>query len=339
MSDLISILMPVFNAAPWLGECLRSIRHQSWTNWELIAVDDHSTDGSLDLLKQTAEKETRMKVFQNRTKGIIPALQLALEKSAGNCITRMDADDVMAPQKLALLHQCLSAKGPGYVATGRVRYFSKGPLGDGYRRYEQWLNQLCENHNHYDDIYRECVIPSPCWMTYRDDLLHCGAFDADRYPEDYDLCFRFYQNGLKVACAKNFTGSATMVLHHWRDHPGRASRTNPTYADHRYLDLKLYWFLQLDYTPERPLVLWGAGKKGKLISRKLKQAAIPFFWVTNNLRKQGVEINGIPLTSYSIITTLSRPQVVAAVAAPVDQQWIKTYWEGLQKEGDIWFFC
>ena len=95
--------MPVRNASKYLDECLQSIINQTEEKWELLAVDDHSSDESLDLLKTYAAKDHRVKVYKNNGKGIIPALRLAFENSLGNLITRMDADDIMLPQKLELL--------------------------------------------------------------------------------------------------------------------------------------------------------------------------------------------------------------------------------------------
>ncbi|HHS95719.1 MAG TPA: glycosyltransferase [Phaeodactylibacter sp.] len=328
----VSILMPVYNAAPWLAACIESILAQSFQDWELIAIDDFSTDGSLHILQDFAKASPRIKVYSNKEKGIIAALRLAFTHSKGEYITRMDADDRMAPHKLFLLVKCLLAKGRGYVATGLVKYFSEQALGEGYRRYEEWLNTLCKANNHYRDIYRECVIPSPCWMVHREDLLHCGAYLPNRYPEDYDLCFRFYQSSLQILCVKE-------VLHFWRDHPQRSSRTDPNYASTNYFDLKLYWFLQIDRRKERPLLLWGAGKKGKEIARSLIAQAIPFTWLSNNPRKVGLQIYGIPIVSFTEITQQPLPQIIVAVSAPNEQNEIRNYWETLGEPGDLYFFC
>ncbi len=332
MPSTISILLPVFNAAPWLRECMDSILQQTNSNWELLAINDQSTDDSLAILNLFAQADPRIKVFTTKDKGIIPALRLAFAKSKGQFITRMDADDVMAPEKLEQLQDCLSANGPGYVATGWVKYISTATLGEGYKRYEQWLNDLCKENTHYNDIYRECVLPSPCWMTHREDLIACGAFDVDRYPEDYDLCFRFYEKGLKIT-------SVNELLHFWRDHPERTSRNSPTYANQEYFDLKMPWFLKLDYDAARPLVLWGTGKKGKVLAKKLIAAKIPFVWVTNNVRKIGVNIYGQMVTTHLQIANLENPQVIVAVSSPDDQEEISAFWNKLKISGDLYFFC
>ena len=99
-SPQISILMPVKNADQFLEECLNSIVQQSFSDWELIAIDDHSTDSSYEILGEYQKKDGRIKVFKNQKNGIIHALRGALERSNGSYITRMDADDIMANIKL-----------------------------------------------------------------------------------------------------------------------------------------------------------------------------------------------------------------------------------------------
>ena len=330
----VSILMPVFNAAPYLEKCLNSIIGQSHQEWELIAVNDHSTDESWEKLCLLQSKDSRVKVFQNPGKGIIHALRFALRQSHGQWITRMDADDIMATEKIASLYQKLQSAGPGYLATGMVAYFSDQQLGEGYRHYAQWLNQLNLNQQHYQHIYRECVIPSPCWMIAREDLLKVDAFETDRYPEDYDLCFRFYEHQIKVI-------SSHHVLHYWRDHGDRASRNQEVYADNFFMPLKLDYFLKLDYHSDSSLVIWGAGKKGKRIARWLQAKKVPFHWVCNNPNKWGHQIYDCRLYPPEKIHALGKVQVIVAVASPDGQEEIRQFasQNNLENARDIFFFC
>lgn len=331
---LISILMPVYNTASFLEDCLDSILAQEEQDWELLAVNDGSTDQSGSILQKYAQRDPRIKVFTNDGKGIITALRLALQQSSGSLITRMDSDDRMSPQKLNLLRAHLLQAGKGYLATGLVDYFSSQTLGDGYRRYQTWLNQLTLTSDNYSDIYKECVLPSPCWMCHREDLLACGAFDPDSYPEDYDLCFRFYKKKLQVI-------GIPQVLHYWRDYPARTSRTDPNYADQYYLDLKMRYFLEIDYEKGKNLFLWGAGKKGKYLAKRLQAKQIPFRWLTNNPRKIGHDIYGIKLEDVVGLNAVQQPQIILSVAGPEDQKEILDFMAQRQwKKGiDFFAFC
>jgi len=326
--------MPVKNTANFLPDCLNSILQQTEKGWELIAVNDHSTDDSLTILETFAKKDKRIKVFTNIGSGIIDALRLAYQQSQGALITRMDSDDIMLPEKLAILKQQLTSNGPGHLATGLVQYFSAEGIGEGYQKYQNWLNELTLKGNNFQDLYKECVIPSPCWMVYRTDLEKCEAFRPNRYPEDYDLCFRFYEHGLQVL-------PNDQVLHQWRDYSNRTSRTDKNYADNRFLAIKVHYFLKLTRDKNRPLVIWGAGRKGKLIARLLIEQKIDFHWVCNNERKIGKDIYGQLLLPFNAIKKIKQPQLIISVAGDLAQQEILRY---LQKEQfqtgkDYYFFC
>lgn len=333
-NPLISILIPFKNTAIFLSECLNSIKDQTYTNWEVIAIDDRSTDNSLQLVQDFARNDQRIRVFKNSGVGIIEALRLAYDKSQGDFITRMDSDDHMALEKLLVLARGLQTYGRGHLAVGQVHYFSERGISNGYARYEKWLNELTATGTNYAEIYKECVIPSPCWMAYRTDLDLCGAFEPNRYPEDYDLTFRFYEKGLKcIPC--------NTILHHWRDYDTRTSRTSEHYAQNYFLDIKLHYFLKLDREISRPLVIWGAGNKGKAIAKGLQNAQIDFVWLCDNPNKIGKSIYDQDLQHYSLLEQIEHPQSIITVANTTAQKEIGDYLRQLEQKPmtDYFFFC
>ncbi|MEO8772990.1 MAG: glycosyltransferase [Gelidibacter sp.] len=331
---MISILTPFKNSSQFLTACLKSIINQTYSHWELLIVDDHSTDDSYALVASFAQKDKRIKLLKNTGKGIIDALNLAFKNSSGQLITRMDSDDIMGSDKLKIMSEDLKTHGKGFLALGMVNYFHEGTLGEGYSNYEKWLNNLTKTGTNYTEIYKECVIPSPCWMIHRQDLVVCGAFDHTTYPEDYDLAFRFYKHGLKCIPSGH-------VLHHWRDYDTRTSRTDENYADNRFLKLKMNYFMELDYDFSRPLVLWGAGFKGKFSAKLLKKNKVPFIWICNNPKKIGKHIYTIELDSIASLSELIAPQVIITVANKTAQKKIRNILENQQlvKAHDYFFFC
>ena len=326
--------MPVKNAGQYLEECLQSIINQTELNWELIAVNDHSSDNTEAILSQFAELDNRISFLDNDGNGIIDALKLAYSKSKGELITRMDADDIMMPQKLEVLKSNLLKLGEGYLATGLVKYFSDGILGDGYRYYQDWLNGMTLMGDNYMEIYKECVIPSPCWMLYREDFEACGGFNRDTYPEDYDLVFRFYESRLKVIpCDK--------VLHQWRDYANRSSRTSEHYADNTFLQLKCHYFLKLDHDKSRPLIIWGAGKKAKEVIKNFKSNGIQLNWMCNNPNKIGKKIYNLLILEDKDFSQYKNPQIIVTIANRDQQNGIKKRLQDqhLKPLEDYFFFC
>lgn len=331
---LISILTPFKNSERYIGDCLDSIINQTYSNWELIIVDDGSKDNSYDIVKSYATKDSRIKLMKNPGSGIIEALRHAYNHSLGDMVTRMDSDDIMSDNKLEVLSGDLQRYGKGHVAVGQVRYFAEDGVGPGYKSYENWLNTLTSKGNNYSEIYKECVIPSPCWMMYREDLDKVNAFNPNDYPEDYDLTFRCYEHNMKcIPCGQ--------VIHYWRDYPTRTSRTHEHYAMNYFLDIKLEYFLKLDFDSTRPLAIWGAGYKGKQIAKKLVTNNIDFHWICDNPKKIGKNIYGKTLVEFSYLSKLNSPQSIITVANADAQTEIRLYLakHNMSPMNDYFFFC
>ncbi|MFT4055012.1 MAG: glycosyltransferase [Novosphingobium sp.] len=98
----VSVILPCFNGEAFLREAVQSILDQTFTDFELIIVDDGSTDGSPTLLARIAQEDERIRVVRQPNGGIVAALNTAIDHSRGEYIARMDADDVSFPQRLAL---------------------------------------------------------------------------------------------------------------------------------------------------------------------------------------------------------------------------------------------
>ncbi len=328
--DKISIVMPVRNGLPYLEDCLQSILSQTWTDWELIIVNDHSTDNTLTLLQEISLRDQRIQWYNNEEIGITPALIKASTYCTGNMISRMDADDIMPIDKLENLHQLLKNEEQGTVVTGMVKYFSSENLGEGYRKYEAWLNNLSSKQIHYSEIYKECCVASANWLMYMDDFERCGGFNVKMYPEDYSLVFEWRRMGYKILATKHIT-------HLWRDHLMRASRNDDNYKNNTFAPLKVSYFLDQDWNKNKQLILWGAGPKGKLIAKQLVKRNILFRWICNNPNKIGQNIYNVELETVDILKAIPSSQVIVAVSQRKTKETILNTLENHNHQS--FFFC
>ncbi|MBK8925577.1 MAG: glycosyltransferase family 2 protein [Crocinitomicaceae bacterium] len=270
-TPLISILMPARNAEKYIRECLLSIQPQSYQHFELIVVDDFSTDNTYDIIGKFAQDDHRIILLQNKTKGIIPALKHAFENSKGEFITRMDADDLMPQNKLELLLE-VARQNKKYIATGFVSYFSEAPITEGYQRYEAWINSLINHEDYIANIYRECIIASPNWMVNRACFDQDICWDDIQYPEDYDLVFQWHCHGYIFKHCNQLT-------HLWREHESRTSHHDNNYQQESFFTLKTIYFIQNECSKNSTQIqLIGKGKKGKLVSRILTEQNRSFIW-------------------------------------------------------------
>lgn len=321
--------MPMRNAMPFLNECIDSIINQSISNWELVVVNDHSTDDSEAIMQAYAKQDGRITILNAKGKGIIDALKQAYTHTSGQFITRMDADDIMPQKKLELFLEKLYHL-PSAVVTGKIKYIGEN-LREGYIKYESWMNGLMEKHSHYDEVYRECVIPSPAWMIERSLFESIGGFNSDIYPEDYDLTLRFYANKIPIVAVQE-------VIHIWRDYQERTSRNDPNYAFNAFEVLKTDYFLKTDYTAHKILVLWGGGKKGKNIAVLLQKHGIEFVWACNNPKKIGQDIYNQTMADIdTVFKNTINYQTIIAVAQPEEQVLIKETLSQLPNVCPFWF--
>lgn len=185
----VSIIMAVHNESGHLENALLSIQQQDFQDWELIIVDDASSDDSYAIINKFSEEDPRIKPMRNlRNLGLAASLNRALAGSEGALIARMDGDDQCFLNRLSLQvsflqkNQAVDVLGAGAINvtdSGRI-------LGEIYRR---------ELH---DDlvvaIYRENPFIHPTIIARRKFFVELGGYDESlRRAQDYDLWLRGYQ--------------------------------------------------------------------------------------------------------------------------------------------------
>lgn len=104
-NNLISIIMPVYNTEDYVGRTIKNIQNQSYSNWELIAIDDGSTDNSGYILDQVSRADYRIKVIHTDNQGVSKARNIGIEHSKGKYIFFFDSDDIFSN---LILEECIS---------------------------------------------------------------------------------------------------------------------------------------------------------------------------------------------------------------------------------------
>ncbi len=289
--------MPVKNAGRFLEECVSSIIEQSYTDWELIAVDDHSKDISFELIQQFAMNDSRIRLVKNNGDGIIDAFTQAFKLSSGDLISRMDADDVMPRGKLEKLISLVSDK---IVATGKVRYFSEDEVSEGYLRYENWLNSL-NDKDHIKHIYRECTVASPNWLIKRDFFENEFDWAEWNYPEDYDLLFHWKKAGYEIRMLDS-------VTHFWREHENRISRNSLRYQQESFFELKTNWFIDFELEIGEEVQLIGSEKKAFLVAMGLRSRAVNFTQFSYKAKVNFFDLDNLNPELKTILTNWPKDQ-------------------------------
>ncbi len=329
---LVSILLPVFDAESTLPACLESIRRQRETRFECIVVDDGSRDGSAGIIRELARRDPRFRLLERPHAGIVPALDAGLAACGAPLVARMDADDWMHRDRLAL--QCAALDdNPDWAGVGaRVRIFPRRHLTEGRRRYESWLNGIGTPDQVRAEAFVECPIAHPTLTVRRAVLSRLGYRDAG-WAEDYDLVLRMLAEGESL-------GVVPRRLLGWRDEATRLSRTDPRYALERFTACKAAHLAGGLLAASDEYLLWGYGDTGRSLRRALlAHGKQPSHIVELHPGRLGQRIHGAPVIPPEALDGVPRRPLVASVAGLDARTRIRKALERLGRREGVDFVC
>lgn len=307
----LSIVMPFRNAACTLAEAVETVRQQSFADYELVAVNDRSSDESAALLGRLARRDDRIRILHTETAGIAGALNTGLRRARAEIVVRMDADDLMLQGRLQAHWAHLSARPHLTLSAARVKAFPSASLQAGLLEYLRWQNQVLSAEDIAREIYVESPFAHPAVAYRRQAILDIGGYLDGEFPEDYDLWLRLHHGGAVME-------KLPRMLMAWRDHDRRLTRCDPRYARSAFDALRAR-FLTRDprlHQHGRPLWIWGAGRRTRRRADHLQSHGMrPAAWVDIDPRKIGNRIDGIPVNAPSAVwrSTAQRPFILGYV--------------------------
>jgi glycosyltransferase involved in cell wall biosynthesis len=247
--------MPVRNAEATIVSAVDSIRCQTFTDWELIAVDDSSTDDTPNVLRRLTNEDTRIQLLRPSARGIVAALNQGANAAKGEFIARMDADDISAPERLAEQINWLE-RHPNIGVVGCLVKFGGDPSANrGYALHVDWLNQLVAPEDIALNRFVESPHAHPTVMFRRELPERHGGYREGNFPEDYELWLRWLEAGVRMAKVPH-------VLVTWTDSPQRLSRVDPRYEPKAFYAVKAKYLAgAVERTRAgRSVWIWGAGR-------------------------------------------------------------------------------
>lgn len=290
----ISVVMPFRDAAATLPECLDSIAAQTYERFEVVAVDDGSTDASAELVRRQADVDSRLRLVQPGRVGLVAALNLGVELAASPLIARMDADDLMLPTRLAEQAVYLADHPDVDLVAAQVELFPAEEIAAGYREYVRWQNDCLTPEQIAGNIYVESPLAHPSVMIRKAVLERLGGYRHGDFPEDYELWLRMHAAGCRMA-------KLPQILLQWRESAARTSRVDPRY-DRAAFDRLRASYLACDrwlcaaQANGRPIIIWGAGRKTRQrVQLLFEQGVQAAGWIDINPRKIGKVIAGLPV--------------------------------------------
>ncbi len=268
---LVSVVLPVHNGAQTIERAIASILSQTFRDWELVVVDDGSTDHTSKILKSI--RDPRVKIFSIPHSGIAKVLNYGIRLSRGLYIARMDADDISLAQRLERQADFLEKNEHIGLVSCKVEHVGDTKRQYGYHHYVAWTNGLISTEDMRRARFQDAPFSHPSVMFRKSIFFKHGGYSEASTPEDFELWLRWYHKGVQMA-------KIPEVLLKWYDMDQRLSRTSPNYYSENFFKIKAkYLMLWLDSKKryERVLVFGS----GRIVNKRLR-----------SFQKLGIGING-----------------------------------------------
>ena len=238
---MVSIILPVFNAERFLSQCLDSILRQTYQDWELIAIDDGSKDGSMEILKSYEKRDHRIHIISKKNEGVSIARNIALKHAHGDYIYFVDSDDIVMPEGLMILVKAMESSKATFVKSdflpideqGKQVFINKKQVIR--RRYD---GKVMDSEKFFKKILMKEYFLWTC--LFRKDIIvkkniqfipHCRLMEDAAFVADYllysdrnvykDACVYGYRKyeGTVSAVNKDYTEDMMLIKKHLLEFP------------------------------------------------------------------------------------------------------------------------
>ena len=195
----ISVIMSVYNGEEYLREAVESVMNQTFSDWELIVINDCSTDSTASILEELSAKDSRVKVYPNEVNLRLPkSLNRAMTFASGKYIARMDADDICVPSRLAKQYEFMEKNPDIALASCKFMTLKKEGIASGG----------CGGRVDDDSLRARLLFTNPILhpgIIARAEVIKSLQYDPSfTCTEDMELWTRFALNGHKMAIQEEY---------------------------------------------------------------------------------------------------------------------------------------
>ncbi len=266
----ISLILPFYNAEDTLEAAIKSILNQSLNDFEILLIDNNSTDNSTNIAQKLALTDLRIQLLFETKQGVANAMNCGLKKARGKFLARMDADDIAHPNRLEKQVAYLKKNTEiGFVGS-EVEYVPHNKNTAGFSRFVDWANSFHTPEEIELNRFIEIPIVNPT-ILFRRELFekYGGCFDGD-FPEDYEMQLRYLNAGVKMA-------KLPEQLLEWHDYSSRLTRCDERYSTEAFFRVKAKYFNSWSVinNPFHPNIwVWGAGRKTRQRAKFLENMGL-----------------------------------------------------------------
>ncbi|MEQ8927042.1 MAG: glycosyltransferase [Fulvivirga sp.] len=255
MKPLLTVVLPVYNAGKTIRKAISSILNQTFKEFELIIINDGSTDDTLSAIRSF--NDDRIRLYSTPNRGVAKAANFAMKLAQTNLIARMDADDEALLDRLQLQYGYLQHNTDVEVVSGLVQYGGNRLKNLGYALHVDRINELITHEQMFNRRFEDLPVANPSVMFCKSLIEKFGGYNEMNVPEDYELFLRWMSMGVKFSKLNH-----NLLI--WNDLETRITRTHSDYSEANFDQTKALYltnYLKNTYKTIPELWVWGAGRK------------------------------------------------------------------------------
>ncbi len=289
---LVSVILPFYNAKHTLTRAIESIIAQTFSDWELLLINNNSDRESVLIAEKFASEDVKIQLYNEPNQGIAFAINTGLRNAKGRLISRMDADDISYKSRLQKQAKFLQEHHRIDVVSCQADFHSDCNKSTGFELFVQWQNQILTPEDHFLNRFIESPLAHPTIMFRKRLIEQYGYYLTDSVPEDYELWLRWMSHGV------HFQKIAEPLLL-WNDHSHRLSRTHNNYSEeafHHIRGLYLSQWIMENVDNSRKIVICGSSINIRRKSALLEKYGVSPFGFTDVKEPGAGSLNFIPLS-------------------------------------------
>lgn len=252
MGKLVSVIMPAFNAEKHISESIESVIAQTYKNWELVIVDDGSTDDTGTIAKHYTARDIRIKYIYQENQKQGASRNNGIKISKGNLIAFLDSDDVWVAEKLEIQLRCLNDNEVDLVYSAGFVFFND--ISEPTNTYNT-ISETVSGDEGVTKLLRQNFIPIPSVLVSKKALNEVGGFDTSleiQNVEDYHLWLKLMIKGF------SFYGIPDRLFY-YRQHESQVTAADP-YAFEKVITMlcsHLNYPKRMDFSINEAKLTWG----------------------------------------------------------------------------------
>lgn len=287
----ISVLISVYNGEEYIKDSIDSILEQTFPDFELIIVNDASTDRTKEIIESYQDRRIRLFNFETN-KGVGSALKFGLTQVKGRYIAKADSDDINHPERLYKQKLFLDNHPDIALVKTLLEYFPHNEVVAKSQRFnyiktvmERQKNDITSSEEIEEKLYWYCCVPHTTIMGRTEAICSIG-YEEIRICEDYKLFYQMNKNGFKMATIPE-------VLVRMRVSEGSVTATTESQEFVRVMyDIKQEEINNL-FTSQTKVYIWGSGSMGQNLSKVLNKHNLKFVgFIDSDEKKWGQAIGG-----------------------------------------------